>query len=91
MIKHALTLAAVALFVNLPMLVAYLWRARHKGTNPLTLGFEGPVLCNIAALLVTWIPPFPCVILVAPWLLHIGTWIAVGRLAARFMPRRPRR
>jgi hypothetical protein len=80
--EHALILLAVALFVNLTTLVAYLWRAHRRETGPITLGFEGPVLCNIIALLVTWVPPMPWIVLVVPWMLHVGTWIAARRLAA---------
>ena len=81
----------VGAVANGPLLLAYAWRS-YRGKEPklLSLGFEGPILCDVAALLVTWVPPFPWIVLVVPWLLHVGTWIVIVRIAARVLGRRAR-
>jgi hypothetical protein len=81
----------VVVIANGPLPLAYAWRSyRRQEPRLLFLGFEGPILCDMAALVVTWVPPFPRIVLVVPWLVHAGTWIAVARLVSWIFGRRTR-
>jgi hypothetical protein len=50
--KSAIALALVALLVNGPILIGYVWRAiRRERARPIYLGLEGPILCDAGALM----------------------------------------